>query len=168
MKSKLVSECSEGLNKKMHEHVFEIYLHLKGVKKILVWVKHSNYMYPPIIKKGNIQIDWPGEGLVTTMCTDHQGADEQCRSCPMVVRALPQREHCSVRNLKSAAAVAAAAVVSGASPASEAALRTASRWTVRSKISWTAWGMSYCQLRPAPTGRGPGPAGGHPPRDPGL
>lgn len=38
LKRKLESECSEGPNKEMHERVFEIYPHLKGVKKILAYM----------------------------------------------------------------------------------------------------------------------------------
>ena len=45
-----------------------------------------------------MQIDQMAERLVAMTCTDHQGADAQCRSCPLVVSALPQGEHHSARS----------------------------------------------------------------------
>ncbi|KAK1341290.1 hypothetical protein QTO34_017694 [Cnephaeus nilssonii] len=53
------------------------------------------------------------------MRTVHQGADTQCRNCPLVVSALPQQEH-----QKPGSPLASAAAVAEASPASKAALRS--------------------------------------------
>ena len=45
-----------------------------------------------------MQIDRTVEQPVTMMHADHQGADAQHRSCPLVVSLLPQGECCSARS----------------------------------------------------------------------
>ena len=42
-------------------------------------------------------IDQTAEQPVAMTCTDHQGAEAQCRSCPLVVSALPKEECHSAR-----------------------------------------------------------------------
>nr|KAF6369035.1 hypothetical protein mMyoMyo1_010441 [Myotis myotis] len=101
--------------------------------------------------------------------TDHQGADAQCRSCPLVVRALSHGR--SSAQLQARMMAASTAVVVGASPASSAALRMsdcslgllpAGKWASLEGCR-AARGMSDCQLRPNPSGSRPQPASGHPP-----
>nr|KAF6387553.1 hypothetical protein mMyoMyo1_008043 [Myotis myotis] len=105
---------------------------------------------------------------------DHQGADAQCRSCPLVVRVLSHGRSSAQPQARLMAA--STAVVVGASPASSAALRIsncslgllpAGKWTSPEGCR-AARGMSDCHLRPNPMGSGPNPAGGHPLRGPRL
>ena len=58
-----------------------------------------------------MQINLMAEGPVTMMCTDHQGEDAQCRSCPLVVSTLPQEECLSARSQVSSLAVAGASSI---------------------------------------------------------
>uniref|UniRef100_G1PTT6 Autophagy related 2B n=1 Tax=Myotis lucifugus TaxID=59463 RepID=G1PTT6_MYOLU len=44
------------------------------------------------------------EQPVTMTCTDHQGVDARCRSCPLVVSALPQGEHDTAHTIYETAA----------------------------------------------------------------
>nr|KAF6341560.1 hypothetical protein mMyoMyo1_011961 [Myotis myotis] len=100
--------------------------------------------------------------------TDHQGADAQCRSCPLVVSVLSDGRSSAQPQARLMAA--STAVVVGASPASSAALRMsncslgllpAGKWTSPEGCR-AAIGMSDCHLRPNPPGSGPKPADGHP------
>ena len=45
-----------------------------------------------------MQTNQMAEQLVAMTHTDHQGADAQCRSCPLVVSVLPQGERCPARS----------------------------------------------------------------------
>lgn len=58
------------------------------------------------------------EQLVAMTRSDHQGADAQGRSCPLMVSVLPQREHCSARSSE----LCSWLVSSGAPPTSVAVL----------------------------------------------
>nr|KAF6387386.1 hypothetical protein mMyoMyo1_007888 [Myotis myotis] len=106
--------------------------------------------------------------------TDHQGAEAQCRSFPLVVSTLSQGELCSNTSRSDGCEHSNGGGILSCLLGSGKDVQLQLRPTLLSRQSdipqWLPGCQrdSNCQLRPDPPGIGPKPAGGHPLRGPRL